>query len=207
MASTEARDGCPLTRPPNLCICLPERSFCARAAQGTVPITTPREAAAPEAAAPAAAAGAPAAAPAAVPGGTATVPVQFAVPQGKVACVAPGKLMRIEGAVNVDPPSVGFGEVAPDDWQGNAAALRLTNAGQAQQTITHISCAPLQNMSPSTIPFFAVQFGDGANAPRVKCEPLWPCAARAHAGGALCTLSSTGGARSACRAAVAPADA
>ena len=37
--------------------------------------------------------------------------------------------MRIEGTINVDPPSVGFGPVAPGNLQGNAAALRLTNSG------------------------------------------------------------------------------
>lgn len=100
--------------------------------------------------------------------GTSTVPVQFTVPQGQVACVQPGKLMRIEGAINVDPPSVGFGEIAPGDLQGNAAALRLTNSGNTQQTITHISCAPLQGMTAAVVPFFVVQFGDGPDAPRVK---------------------------------------
>eukprot|EP00892_Ulva_mutabilis_P000625 jgi/Ulvmu1/10563/UM065_0017.1 len=122
---------------------------------------------APVAGAPAADAPVPAAAPTA---GTSMVPVQFTVPQGNVACVVPGKLMRIHGAINVDPPSVGFGEVDPAEWQGNAAALRLTNSGQTQQTITHISCTPLDNMSAATIPFFVVQFGDGANAARVKCS-------------------------------------
>lgn len=107
--------------------------------------------------------------------GTTMVPVQFTVPQTKVACVRPGKLLRIQGAINVDPPSVGFGEIAPGDLQGNAAALRLTNPGQNQQTITHISCAPLEKMSPSVIPFFVVQFGDGPQAPRVKCDSRFLC--------------------------------
>lgn len=104
--------------------------------------------------------------------GTTMVPIQFTVPPTKVACVQPGKLLRIQGAINVDPPSVGFGEIAPGDLQGNAAALRLTNPGQTQQTITHISCAPLEKMSPSVIPFFVVQFGDGPQAPRVKCDSI-----------------------------------
>lgn len=99
---------------------------------------------------------------------TRMVPVNFAVPAGTKACVASGKLQRIEGAINVDPPSVGFGEVAPNNWQSNAAALRLTNSGTTQQTITHISCSPLDTMKDSTIPYFVIQFGEGGNAPRVK---------------------------------------
>lgn len=100
---------------------------------------------------------------------TRMVPVTFSVPKGKKACVASGKLQRIEGAINVDPPSVGFGEVAPDDWQSNAAALRLTNSGKTQQTITHISCSLLENENDAAIPYFVIQFGEGGNAPRVKC--------------------------------------
>lgn len=99
---------------------------------------------------------------------TRMVPVNFKVPAGTKACVASGKLQRIEGAVNVDPPSVGFGEVAPNNWQSNAAALRLTNSGTTQQTITHISCSPLDLMKDATIPYFVIQFGEGGNAPRVK---------------------------------------
>lgn len=131
--------------------------------------TTPTEAAAPGVAAtdPAAVVEAPGPA-LADASGTSTVPVDFTVPQGQVACVAPGKLMQVQGAINVDPPSVGFGEVDPEEWQANVAALRLTNSGQTQQTITHISCAPLDNMSAATIPFFVIQFGDGADAARVK---------------------------------------
>eukprot|EP00892_Ulva_mutabilis_P000623 jgi/Ulvmu1/10561/UM065_0015.1 len=116
---------------------------------------------------------APALAPAPAPpaeGGTRMVPVTFKVPNGKKECVASGKLIRIEGAINVDPPSVGFGPVAPANWQGNAAALRLTNSGKTQQTITHISCVAFETGKADTIPFFVIQFGEGGNAARVKCS-------------------------------------
>jgi hypothetical protein len=87
-------------------------------------------------------------------------------------CVPTEDLVTSDGLLGIDPAAVGFGEIAPDDLQGNFAPVRLSNRGAATQSVAFISCTPLENMAAVVSSFFVVQFGPTGAAPRVKCALL-----------------------------------
>jgi hypothetical protein len=109
-----------------------------------------------------------------------TAPVDFQPPPGAQPCVPPGSLVKLQGLIGVDPPSSGFGDVDPKTLGGNFASLQLTNSGTAPQTVSAISCTPLDTVDPSVSTFFVLQFGPGGQTSPVSgtCRmPFYPCAA------------------------------
>lgn len=129
-------------------------------------------------------------APSAAPGPAPDAPLQFTVPEGAVACVPQGTLKAPAGVLNVAPASVTFGEIDPNDVQGNFEPLTLSNPSGAPVAIDAISCVPLAGKPADTISFFVVQFGEGGAAARVACVSH-PFSVPATLGTVLCRHGGT----------------